>query len=289
MLCLRKMLTQCCVSSQDNHCPSCLVACSFISCAVIETDAGLACRANVIIAPRGGQLWKAQTITNTHTYTHSLSRMTNGKLNKKRTWKQNKVLAWQKRSLFVCGAAENCIWISHDLCTTHPHACTPADKCKQWKGMWQLRTMKQLPYKVCYVFCTAAAAAELLLPAVAQIRMLSCCTFVYRLATVPVAALAIPAVLLSRTRAIQAPIALQILWNARLIPEEPQFGLHFAAAKGPHTRYFLWPCRGYISLGRRHLWLYKVYIFWIINRGIYLAMSSLLNQLNLSELIKVRH
>lgn len=77
--------------------------------------------------------------------------------------------------------------------------------------MWQLRTMKQLPYKVCYVFCTAAAAAELLLPAVAQIRMLSCCTFVYRLATVPVAALAIPAVLLSRSRAIQAPIALQIL------------------------------------------------------------------------------
>lgn len=72
--------------------------------------------------------------------------------------------------------------------------------------------MKQLPYKVCYVFCTAAAAAaELLLPAVAQIRMLSCCTFVYRLATVPVAALAIPAVLQSRSRAIQAPIAQQIL------------------------------------------------------------------------------
>lgn len=78
--------------------------------------------------------------------------------------------------------------------------------------MWQLRTMKQLPYKVCYVFCTAAAAdAELLLPAVAQIRMLSCCTFVYRLATVPVAALAIPAILLSRFQAIQAPIAQQIL------------------------------------------------------------------------------
>lgn len=59
---LEMMLTECYVgieSSQDNHCPSCVLECSFmqfISYAVIETDAGLACRANVIIAPRGGQL-----------------------------------------------------------------------------------------------------------------------------------------------------------------------------------------------------------------------------------------
>lgn len=59
---LGMMLTQCYVgieSSQDNHGPSCLLECSFmqfISCVVIATDAGLACRSNVIIAPRGGQL-----------------------------------------------------------------------------------------------------------------------------------------------------------------------------------------------------------------------------------------
>lgn len=211
-------------------------------------------------APGRSTVKSTDNHTNTHTYTYSLSRMTN---DKKRHENKTKLCLVEKESIRVRSSWKLHLNKSRFMFYTHTHAHLPTSANNE-RECGSFAQWSSCPIKYAMLFCTAAAAAELLLPAVAQIRMLSCCTFVYRLATVPVAALAIPAILLSRFRAIQAPIAQQILWNARLIPEEPQFGLHFAAAKGPHEIPFMPLLRvGYFgqelaTYFRRHLRVFKV-------------------------------
>lgn len=173
--------------------------------------------------------------TDNHTLTHILPLVWQTANATKKTWKQHQVVHGKKECIRVRSSwklhLNKLRFMFYTHTHTHIHLPTSANNERE-RGSFTQWSICPIKYAMFFALLLLSFCCPLLLKLE--------CYHVARLFTGwPQFLLLLWLLLLSCSPAIQAPIALQILWNARLIPEEPQFWLHFAAAKGPHKILFI--------------------------------------------------